>query len=101
MATREYNMTKNVSNDRILVLEKIEGQTTKNSAGVTDNRLFTGDNKFHAIKDPVTNFWKLQMDKGLLSESLKQQWTTFGKLEKYLSEYLKRRGIIVKEIIDA
>lgn len=98
----ERNLTKNVSNDRILVLNKIEGVQTKDSAGVTQNRLFTSENnKLHALKDQKTNFWKLQWDKGLLSEPLKQQWTSFTKLLNFTSEYLKRRGVEIKEIIDA
>lgn len=101
MASTTYNLTKNISNDRILVLEKIEGENTLDTSGKIDNRLFTGKNRLHALKDPQTNLWHLQYDSGLLSEALKQQFTTFTKLETFTSEYFKRRGVYIKEIIDA
>ena len=101
MSGRASNLTKNMSTDRILMLEKIEGEPTRNARGEVKNGMFNGEQKMHAIRDQGTNFWKLQMERGLLSETLKQQWTTFGKLKIYLDEYLKRRGLRIKEIIDA
>lgn len=101
MASTAYNLTKNVSNDRILVLAKIEGTETLDAAGKVDNRLFSGKNRLHAIKDPQTNFWRLQYDSGILSQSLKQEWTSFTRLMSFVEEYFKRRGIEIKEIIDA
>ena|SRR6185437_16008886 len=101
MASTTYNLTKNISNDRILVLAKIEGADTKDSSGKIDNRLFNGNNNLHALKDPQTNFWRLQYDSGILSEQLKQQFTSFSKLEVFVTEYFKRRGIYIKEVIDA
>lgn len=101
MQDMKLNLTKNISNDRIIILEKIPGEATKTVTGTIDNRLFSGQNRLHALKDQESSFWKLRYDSGLLAEPLKQSWTSFGKLYSFVSEYFKRRGVEIKEVIDA
>jgi hypothetical protein len=94
------NTTKVKSTDRIIVLERAEGKNVKNTSGMTDNRLFTGDNKLHAKLDPHNMLWYLQMDSGILADPLRQKFTTFNKLKDYITAYFAKRNIIVKEVID-
>lgn len=89
--------TKNQSNDRILELVKIPGKDTRNTAGLVDNRLFTGENKLHAVMEP-NGLWSLKYDSGNLPEFLRQQFTSFSILLRTLKEYFYKRNIEIKEI---
>lgn len=91
---------KNKSNDRVLVLERMPGQNTKNTLGITDNRLFTGDNKLHARFDPEYSMWYMQFESGLLPPAFKQRFTTFRKLLDFATDYYKKRNILIKEVLD-
>jgi len=94
------NTGKMHSADRVIVLEPIEGKATLSATGLTDNRLFTGENRLHAIMDPQTCIWTMKYDEGGLPAGLKgQQFTSFGKLLNYAREYYKRRNIEIKEVI--
>jgi hypothetical protein len=90
----------NMANDRIIKLQLKEGMSAKNSAGVTDNRVLTGENKLHAVHDPQTSFWSLHWDKGILAPPLQQNWTTWQKMMDFIVPYFERRNIEVKEIIE-
>lgn len=94
------NTTKMKSNDRVFVLEKVEGTQGKSTSGMIDNRLFDGGNKLHAKLDPHSMLWSVNMDKGLVPQVLKQQWTSFPKLKDYVTSYYANRGVRVKEIIE-
>ena len=91
---------KNRATDIILVLKVIDGKAPLNSTGLTDSRLFTGDNNLHAIMDKQTCLWYLQMDSGLLPKPLMQRFTGLGLLMKFVVEYYKKRNIEIKEVID-
>lgn len=95
-----YRGSKERSTDRILSLRPIEGLKTKSSVGAYDSRLFTGDNKLHAIMDQRTCLWYLKYEAGGLQEPLKQRFTNFKTLLDFTTEYFKRRNIEIKEIID-
>jgi hypothetical protein len=90
---------KNVSNDIILVLKAKEG-ATKDSLGMTDNRMFTGENKLHAIMDTQSTLWHLQYEQGALPPALKGQWTGFKQLHKYATDYYNKRNVEITEVID-
>lgn len=96
----EPNYTTKMRNtDRVIVLEPMEGGA-KNTKGMVDSRLFTGDNKLHARMDPANCQWYLQFDSGIMNESLKGRWTSFSKLKEYLEQYFYKRNVRVKEVID-
>jgi hypothetical protein len=97
---RTQNKIHTMSNDRVLVLAPMEGMSTKSSSGLTDNRLFTGDNRIHAIRDPQSTFWYVKYDQGIVPPPLQQRFTTWQKMYDYVREYFKRRNILIKEIID-
>lgn len=92
---------KNMSFDRIIVLKPREGQSTLNSKGMVDNRLFDGNNRLHAIRDSQTAFWSLRYDKGLVPEQMKQSFTTFQKMYDFVKGYFGRRNVDVVDVIDA
>lgn len=96
----EFEKEKMRSTDRVLVLEKIEGQNTLTDKGQPDNRLFTGDNKVHLVKEEQTGLWCFKLDSGGLPETLKQKFTTFKAISDFARVYYKRRGLIVKEILE-
>lgn len=88
------------TNDRVFVLGAVEGKNMKNVIGVTDNRLFSGENKLHAVREP-TGVWYLKYEKGILPEPFKQKFTGFNKLFRFVEDYYKRRNIEVKEVVNA
>ncbi|MDE1830257.1 MAG: hypothetical protein KGI25_08040 [Thaumarchaeota archaeon] len=100
MADRAFNLAKNKSNDRILVLEKIEGEKTLSSKGIVDNSLFNGENKLHAIIDTQTMLWHLKYENGIIPPSFKQQFTSWTKLMNFVTEYYRRRNIRIAKVID-
>lgn len=88
------------SNERGLVLKTVEGKYTKNNSGLTDSRLFTGDNKLLAIFDPNIRLWYLRYEVGLIPMALRQNFTSFNTLIKYVKAYFLKRNIEVKEVED-
>lgn len=89
------------SPDRVLVLKPIEGtRGAKNTSGVIDTRLFTGDNQLHAIMNQQTSLWKLKYDQGTVPPPLQCEFTSFGKLKEYTEAYFKKRNIEIAEVKD-
>lgn len=83
--------------DRVLTLRVMDGEKPKSSTGNTDPRLFTGDNKLHAVMDTQTTLWKLKYDQGDVPQPLKCQFTSLKMLKQHAREYYKTRNI---EIVD-
>lgn len=100
MVDHAANQIKLVSNDRVFVLKAIEGESSRNGAGIVDKRLFTGSNRLHAIRDGQTSLWSLKYDSGILPEPLKQSFTTFQKLREYVAGYFQRRGVQITEVLE-
>lgn len=99
MTGRETNLTKNHTTDRVLVLKPMEGKDPKNSKGMVDNRLFTGDNKLHAVMDPEYGHWYLKFDMGTIPPQLQQRWTNFTKLYEFTKGYYLTRDIEIVDVI--
>lgn len=99
MFAANVNLTKMRQNDRVIVLEPMEGGA-KSTKGLTDNRLFTGENRLHAKMDPTNCQWYLQYDAGLLADGLKGRWTSFSKMKEHVEQYFNKRNVKIKEIID-
>src|SRR5258708_21270275 len=91
---------KNRETDIIIKLKPIEGKSPKSSTGITDNRLFTGENNLHAIMDKQTCLWYMVMDSGVLPHPLKQRFTNFNLLLRHATDYYARRNIMITEVID-
>lgn len=92
------NSPKMAKTDRVLSLRGIDGKPSLSSMGALDNRLFTGENKLHAIKDPQTCMWYFKYDMGALPPALKnQRFTSFNALIKYAGDYFRKRNIELKE----
>lgn len=93
-------MADNQLNDRIIVLTKRD--TSKGIAtdtGLIDNRLFTGSNKLHAVMQP-NGLWALKYESGILPQPLKQEFTSFTQVMKFLKPYFHKRNVDIKEVID-
>ncbi len=86
--------------DRILVLSVMDNKKPKNSIGNTDPRLFTGENKLHAVIDQQTTLWHFKYDMGGIPEVLKCNFTSFKKLLEHAREYYATRNIEIKEVKD-
>lgn len=88
------------SDDRIFVLAAIDDKPVKSAFGITDSRLFTGENKIHAKKDPETCLWHLQYEIGHVPEPLKCQFTTFTAARRFTEAYYKTRNLKITEVLD-
>lgn len=88
------------SPDRIIVLEIIDGKQPKSVTGMIDPRLFTGDNKLHAVMDSATTLWFVKYEKGSVPEELKCRFTSFKSLRKAVEDHYVRRNIRIKEVLD-
>lgn len=85
--------------DRILALEPLDlNKSTLTNTGLVDNRLFTGENRLHAIMDVQTSLWSMRYDAGIVPQPLQQRFTSYGRLKKHAEEYFKKRNIRVKEV---
>lgn len=97
--TPEYK-AKMHSDVRYIEAKPIEGKFTKSSGGLIDTRIFTGENKIIAERDPMTSFWTVRYEQGALPQAFRGSWTSFTRLMDYLKSYFEKRNIEVKEIID-
>lgn len=98
---RTANKINQISNDRVIVLAPMPGKTARAVSGQVDSRLFNGENRLHALRDPQTGLWSLRYDHGITQQSLQQRFTTWQKIYDFTKTYFGRRDIEIKEIIDA
>ncbi len=101
----EYNFTPDTTKmrakDRVFKLGIIDKKLPKNSTGMVDTRLFSGENALHAKMDPETCFWFLQYESGgALPQPLKVNFTSFPALKRYAEDYFRTRNIEIKEVVD-
>lgn len=88
------------SDDRVFVLQPVQGKSAKDILGRADPRLFTGENNLHAIYDDITGMWRLRYDMGALPEPLKQKFTTFNTAVDAVKKYFSSRNVEITKIID-
>lgn len=91
---------KNRAVDIVLKLAPVDGKAPLSSTGLIDKRLFTGDNRLHAIYDHQTHLWYLKYDDGIVPDPLKQRFTGLQKMLDFVTGYFARRNIKIEEIID-
>jgi len=87
------------SPDRILVLSVKPGMKPLNSLGTADPRLFTGENKLHAIMDS-NSLWSFKYDMGNIPPPLQGKFTSFDILKKHAEVYFATRNIDIVEVKD-
>lgn len=88
--------------DRVLVLKPIEGEKPLTSSGLVDKRLFTGENKLHAIMDGSSLLWSLKYEQGAIPPVLKdKKWTTFRLLLNDTEAYFNSRNVKITQVIPA
>lgn len=93
-------VNKNRGTDIVFRLKAKEGMQVKNSVGIADSRLLTGDNKLHAILDHQTGLWYMQYDNGVLPPILKQRFTTLHYLVTFAKGYYDKRNVEIEEVRD-
>jgi len=87
--------------DRKLSLAPIEGKSVKNSSGLVDTRLFTGDQQLLLKMDPQTCLWYFQYtNTGLLPEPLKGKFTGFKAGLRFAEDYFSKRNIRITRVED-
>jgi len=89
----------NRKTDIVLVLKPIDG-SPRHASGLIDRKLFTGENNLHAIMDTQTCLWRVQYEHGTVPEPLRQRFTSYAMLIKFVTDYMKRRNINIVEIRD-
>lgn len=92
--------SKMISPDRVLVLKVKEGMKPMSTTGAADPRLFTGENKLHAIMDPQSCLWKMRYDSGIVPLPLQGTFTGFRALKKFADAYYDKRNIEIIEVRD-
>jgi hypothetical protein len=94
METHEHMRT----SDRLLSLKLIDDKAPMSSTGLIDRRLFTGDNKLHAVTDAQTGMWSLRYEQGKLPQAFQCSFTSFKALMKFASAYFLKRNVMVEEV---
>lgn len=94
----ERRKNKMKSDDRVIHLKPIEGLSTKNNHGITDNRLFTGGNRLHAVYNNQKGAWYCKYDQGVIPSGLDGTWTTFSDLLESVRGYFLKRNIEVTKV---
>lgn len=90
---------KMLSDDRVLILKVIDGKKAVSSTGMIDTRLFTGENRLHAVIDERTGMWNMRYETGGLPGPLQQKFTTFEQLLEFAKQYFKTRNVEIVEVI--
>jgi hypothetical protein len=88
------------NDNRIFVLQPMEGRPTLSSSGSVDNRLFTGENKLHAIRDIKKGMWFLRYDNGATPSGLDVTFTDFTLLVEFVKAFYIRRNVEVTEVLE-
>jgi hypothetical protein len=92
--------TKMSSFDRVIVLEAIEGKHKLATSGLVDNRVLTGENSVHIVRDNQTCNWYIRYDQGIMPQPLRGMFTSFPKALKHAENYFQKRNMKIKEIRD-
>lgn len=83
--------------DRALIVEQIEGKTTKTSTGMDDPRLFKGGNRLRIVRDGATCLWSYKYDVGGVPPVLKdQKFTSFDKALETAKIYYAKRNLNIR-----
>ena len=84
--------------DRIIVLKPMEGKEPMDSKGHVDKRLFSGENKLHAVFDNQKGFWFMRYDQGAIPGALDMQFVELSKLMDFVRNYFAKRNIEIVEV---
>ena len=93
------NSDKMTSPDRVFKLKIADSKKPKNSLGMVDSRLFSGENNLHVKKDPETCFWYFEYDMGAVPGPLKHKFTGYSAAIKHVTLYFKTRNIEIEEVL--
>lgn len=85
--------------DRVIVLKPKEGEKVLSAQGSFDTRLFTGENKLHAIYRIETGLWFMKYDNGVLPQALQCQFQTLDELMDFVRGYYQKRNVEIQEVV--
>jgi hypothetical protein len=94
------NKDKLKKDDRILEVKVLDGEKPLSSIGMVDKRIFQGGNKLHAFYNPMTGFWKLRYEVGVIPGKLMNNWLSFDQLLADTDKYLRSRNMYISEVLD-
>lgn len=86
------------ADDRILVLQQMEGKPSLAADGAIDKRLFKGENNLHVIYNVDDGAWKMAYDMGALPGGLQGKFTTFGEAVSTARAYFAKRNVEIAEV---
>lgn len=86
-----------ISNDRILVLEKID---PKGKTDMIDPAVFEGKNALHALMDPQTCLWTFKYEHGTIPAPLRMKFTNFKTLKVAADKYFGEKNIKITQVLD-
>lgn len=100
-AQTSFESDKTRKTDRIIWVSPASEQGAKSAAsGTFDQRILTGGNRLHGVKDLSSGLWYFKWDKGGLTEPMKQKFTSFPKLLEFARAYFEKRNIKIDRIED-
>jgi hypothetical protein len=76
-------------------MRAMAGFNPKDTRGLGDRRLLTGDQKLYAVQD--SNLWYVKYDKGSVPIPLQQKFTNYNQFMKYVTSYFRNRNIEIVE----
>jgi len=89
------------ADERILVLQLIDGKAPISTMGLIDKRLFNGEDNLHAVMNPIDCLWSFKYSTGMLPGPLKQKFTSFAALKKFADGYFNKRNLLITEVKNA
>lgn len=86
------------ADDRVLVLQPMEGKKPLTTDGSVDARLFKGENNLHVIYNVNDGAWKMAYEMGGLPGGLQGKFTTFGEAVSTARAYYAKRNVEIADI---
>ena len=85
------------SNDRILVLEKID---PKGKIDMIDPTVFEGKNNLHVVMDESNCMWHLKYEHGLPPTALRGRYTNFNTAKEAADKYFSTKNVKIAQVLD-
>lgn len=84
--------------DRVIVIKPMEGLKVLSAQGSVDARLFTGDNRLHAVYDVNSGLWYMKYDNGILPAALQGRFIMLQELLDFVRAYYQKRNVEIVEV---
>lgn len=84
---------------RTITFKLIDDKKPRSSTGISDPRLYQGDNKLLATRGEDF-LWYVKYEKGAIPPALNQKWTHYPRMVADIEAYFNTRNIAIKQIED-